>query len=95
MPILRETIRIRDKSTGPHQAAASGHQGALSALLAHLHAQQHRAAPHRARAPPPGHAAHLPRTTTEPHAVRSIANMLNSQTCNRTTSVLSGQRGRP
>lgn len=65
MPVLRAAVRVRDEPARAHPAAAPGHPRAVPALLAHVHAQQHGAAPHRARAPPPGDAA-----PAEPGAAR-------------------------
>lgn len=71
MSILRETLRVRDEPASAHQTAASGHPSALPALLAHLHAQQHRAPAHRARASPPGDTPPPSRPITQPYAVRT------------------------
>lgn len=72
MSILRETVRIRDEPARAHPAAAPGHPRAVPALLAHLHAQQHRAPPHRARAPPPGHAAPRAGPAAQPHELNCV-----------------------
>lgn len=69
MSVLRATLRVRDELARAHPAAAPGHPRAVPALLAHLHPQQHRAPPHRARAPPPSHPAHNARSAPQPHAV--------------------------
>ena len=44
--ILREAVRLRDESASPHTAASPGYQGAVSVLLADVHAEQHRQTTH-------------------------------------------------
>lgn len=93
MSILRETIRVRDEPARAYPSAAPGHPRALPVLLAHVHAQQHRAPPHRPRAPPSSHPTTPPRHRPQPHAVRPRrTHLLFSILFNRTTSAFGGRR---
>lgn len=48
--VLRAALRLRDEPSRAHPAAPSRNPRAMSVLLAHVHAQQHGAPAHRARA---------------------------------------------
>lgn len=89
--ILREAVWLRDESASPHTAASPGYQGAVSVLLADVHAEQHRQTAHRTGAQ--GRTESEGLSTNKPldvrHGAAVTASSLSSSSSSSSSSSLS------